>query len=372
MAESRSPRRARSRRSEQEDGRKKQHEAPSTSRRTPRSPLSPVLPTASSPVSSRASTRSRSPPARHITRRTRRSESSSTSDDPSAPGSVYLLDERAAGRAGAGIKSNQLTFMKLFGLVDGGAQDHECDENEWTCPLPESTAELLAIAADHRFFEQLYQPQATDGLVLLARANEWFGVQDKSYMCSCVAHQALQRMEVTNPLLDSLKDIIRSPEVLDVVTGYAYAVALLKYLFYSMGLPQFRATETRRIEEVSYSLLKNDKKYSFRGVPDYMVVKSAAGADQILVATGEVQSTNLPAVQNSIYGIGKLLETVPYGRTPVLCITLLKTKMAVLSMARWGEGGSVSLKFVVSHLPIDLTTPAGIQLFAARLYNCLV
>ena len=140
MAESRS----RSRRSEQGGRRKnrKKHKAPSTVR-TRRSPLRPVLPAASSeqgggrklgkstrrhplqdsevsfqsvlpatssPVSSAASTCSRSP-ARRVARR--RSESSATSDDPSAPGTVYLLNERATGRAAAGIKLNQLTFMQL-------------------------------------------------------------------------------------------------------------------------------------------------------------------------------------------------------------------------------------------------------------------
>ena len=74
-----------------------------------------------------------------------------------------------------------------------------------------------------------------------------------------MAHQALGRMEAGDPLLDSLKDIIRSPQVLDVVTGNSYAVALLKYLFTSMGLPKFRATETGRIQEVSYSPLKNNR-----------------------------------------------------------------------------------------------------------------
>ena len=125
-------------------------------------------------------------------------------------------------------------------------------------------------------------------------------------MCNCTAHQALKQMD---PLLDSLKDIIRSPQVLDVldaVTGNAYAVGMLKYLFRSMGLPHYRATETGRIDEVSYTLLKNNRKYYFRGVPDYIVFKDGVGTDQILVATGEVQSTNLPAVQNSIYGIGKI------------------------------------------------------------------
>ena len=152
-----------------------------------------------------------------------------------------------------------------------------------------------------------------------------------------MAHQALGRIEAGDPLLDSLKDIIRSPQVLDVVTGNSYAVALLRYLFTSMGLPKFRATETGRIQEVSYSPLKNNRKYCFRGVPDYIVVKDGVGADLILVATGEVQSTNLSAVQNSIYGIVKLLKTIPHGGAPILCITLLKLKMAILTMARWGR-----------------------------------
>ena len=84
-----------------------------------------------------------------------------------------------------------------------------------------------------------------------------------------------------------------------------------------MGLPHYRATETGRIEEVSYTLLKNNRKYCFRGVPDYVVVKDGVGADQILIATGEVQSTNLPAIHNSILELDHCSKLFPIDGHPL-------------------------------------------------------
>ena len=39
---------------------------------------------------------------------------------------VYLLREKAHGRAGVGLESNQLVFMKLMGLTDPESAQCEC------------------------------------------------------------------------------------------------------------------------------------------------------------------------------------------------------------------------------------------------------
>ena len=93
------------------------------------------------------------------------------------PGYHVLVEREGNGTSGGQDKVESTNFhaTTVLGFVDGGVQ--ECDE-EWTCPLPENTAELLEVAADHRFVEKLYQPQVTDGLVLLARIDELIGLQD--------------------------------------------------------------------------------------------------------------------------------------------------------------------------------------------------
>ena len=141
-----------------------------------------------------------------------------------------------------------------------------------------------------------------------------------------------------------------------------------------MNVPEFKPYITGRIDKVSYTLFKNDVKYHFRGVPDFLIHKDGVGAARVLVAIGEAQSMNRPDVQNAIYSIGKRLSN----KGPLLCVTLFKRKVATLSIARLTPSaapdstrGSVTLKYVVSLAPIDLTTTKGVMTFSTRLYNCL-
>lgn len=73
-------------------------------------------------------------------------------------------------------------------------------------------------------------------------------------------------------------------------------------------------------------------------MPDYVIHKDEAGTDRILVATGEIQSTN---IQNSIYGVGELFT----GGGPILCITSFKNKSATM---RIGEQNTKICCFTVS------------------------
>ena len=100
-----------------------------------------------------------------------------------------------------------------------------------------------------------------------------------------------------------------------------FAVALLWRLFKAMGLPTLRPMATGSIGSVSYVQLYENTQYAFRGIPDYVVHKDLFGAGR------EVQSTNRPDVQNSIYGIGSLLTNFELSETgPIVCITLFKKK----------------------------------------------
>ena len=174
--------------------------------------------------------------------------------------------------------------------------------------------------------------------------------------------------------------IIRSGPVLTADTGCNYACAILKIFFKEMGMPDLKAERSGQDFGVSYVLLSEKKKYCFRGYPDFVVHEDDVGASRILVATGEIQSTKNPAIQNSIYGIGCLLKNVE--TRPIICLSIFKEKSAQLLVARLqsldgeGEGhetavGTVTLKFVASPTPINLKTKNGIMALARRLYYVL-
>ena len=156
--------------------------------------------------------------------------------------------------------------------------------------------------------------------------------------------------------------------------GNDFTIGFLKLLFQFMQLDRSKPVETGRIEEVNYryTLLKNGDKYNFRGIPDLAVYEELAGADRILVAMGEIQSTNLAHVQNLIYGVGKLLDLKDHDH-PILFITVMKSKQASLAMARYGKEPPhpVTVKFIQSPFPVCLTTSSGIKDFATRIYHCL-
>ena len=163
-------------------------------------------------------------------------------------------------------------------------------------------------------------------------------------------------------------------------TGCGYVCALLIILFAQMGMTQFRAERCGQDFGVSYVLLCENTKYSFRGYPDFVVHKDDIGAGRILVATGEIQSTRHADIQNSIYGVGCLLKNIT--NRPILCLSIFKNKTAQLSVARLREDetvkghqkfvGAVTLRYVVSPSPMDLKTTKGIKDLATRIYNmCL-
>ena len=299
---------------------------------------------------------------------------------------MYLLNKKAHGRAGARLTGNQNIFMNLMGLTDDCIPT-EVDGSDWPCPIPAEDLEIFAAAASHTFVKQLWQVGRADGYVHIGKFDELldaFFSNGECRQCDCVAHKKLLDRDIPEPDLEDIKQMIRTPPILCQATGNNYAVALLRQLFKAMNLSIFRPMSTGSVDGVSYVLLCEKTQYSFRGFPDYVVHNDLFGAGRILVATGEIQPTNRPDVQNSIYGVGSLLNNIEFGTVagPIVCITLFKKKSATLSIARLrsttpeeveGTGmqdvvGSVTLKYVVSPSPMDLDTVTGLQNFAARLY----
>ena len=145
-----------------------------------------------------------------------------------------------------------------------------------------------------------------------------------------------------------------------------------------MAMNKFKAERSGTEFGVSYVLKCEDQKCSFRRYPDIIIHMEDIGAGRMLVCTGEIQSTNLPSVQNSIYGVGSLVRN--RGRRLILCLTFYKNKSAQLLVARLTSHldpedkaslGTVSLKFVGSSAPVDLFTVEGLKTFSSRLHFML-
>ena len=250
------------------------------------------------------------------------------------------------------------------------------------CPIADCELQLLATASRHRFFSSIRREEQNDGYIIDEELNQALDslnapIPSRCDQCDCVAHE---RIKLTSSEIerDDLKSLIRSDSMKTSDTGCNYAVALLRQLFTRMGMTQFHAERSGSEFGVSYILRCGNEKYPFRGYPDIIVHKEDIGAGRILAATGEIQSTNLPYVQNSIYGIGSLVRNG--GRRPIICITIYNNKSAQLSMARLtsqpdpereGALGTVSLRFVGNPAALDLTTLEGLKTFSTRLHYTL-
>ena len=86
--------------------------------------------------------------------------STSTSRGP-AP--VYLLTERAKGKAGARRLDNQVTFMRVMGLVGGDPADGD-DTAVWECPLSDKQIWVLVTASTHEYFAGMRKEGCNDGI----------------------------------------------------------------------------------------------------------------------------------------------------------------------------------------------------------------
>ena len=260
--------------------------------------------------------------------------------------------------------------MHLMGLTD----DHlppEADDMDWPCPVSSEELDVFANASSHRFVKMLFKAGVADGFVQQENLDEALdrAMEGNYEQCNCAAHLKLLDSTLPESDIEDLKQLIRTPPTLSPETGNMFAIALLRQLFKAMGLPTFRPQATGSIGSVSYVLLHKNTHYSFRGIPDYVVHKDFFGAGHILVATGEVQSTN---------GVGSLLTNLELSQEtgPIVCITLYEKKSSTLSIARLTPAvtdipdvvGSVSLKYVVSPSPMDLDTVSGLKQFAMRLY----
>ena len=63
-----------------------------------------------------------------------------------------------------------------------------------------------------------------------------------------------------------------------------------------------------------------------------MILEEYYGARQIVISTGEIQSTSDPDMQNSIYAVGSFLtQRKPQDTKPIICVNLFKDKWASLA-----------------------------------------
>jgi hypothetical protein len=286
------------------------------------------------------------------------------------------LPEPATGRAGACHDGNQRNFMVLMGLID----DDERVSSQFPAfeaPVTDAQFQFLQQAASHDNYPQLYLNGSCDGYYTrdqLSLALDRVG-HGEPQQCECSAHAAVFSTEHPVDVKDDIKELIRSPPVLETQDlGLRFIIALLKRLLSFFGMDGFQVVPAGRQHGVSYVLSKNSERFHFRGYPDFVVLKEQFGARQILVCTGEIQSTSDPDTQNSIYAVGLLLKLCSQQNRPILCINLFKEKWANLAIARLTQQaggppnsvGKVSLKYICSSSPINLKQ--NLKLFANRLY----
>ena len=289
---------------------------------------------------------------------------------------VYLLQQRATGTAAASNFHNQVTFMELMGLVDSDTVISETLERTTPFPVDDEEVRILETALSHRFYEEYRKRGICDGhFTDDQRVRCTLGTLTP---CQCISHQCLRSTLQSENYKDDLKALIRSPDYISSSDeGVGMMLALLRRLVHLFNMPYIKVSEGGRSNGVSYILLHKEKKYSFRGFPDFVAHVDDVDAERILISTGEIQSTGDPDTQNSIYGVGSLLKRDEDDNRPIVCITLFKRKYATLSVARLErvEGqpgdvvGKVSLKYVVSPSPIDLIHD--LHIFAKRLYYLL-
>jgi hypothetical protein len=266
--------------------------------------------------------------------------------------------------------------MVLMGLID----DDERVSSQFPAfeaPVTDAQFQFLQQAASHDNYPQLYLNGSCDGYYTrdqLSLALDRVG-HGEPQQCECSAHAAVFSTEHTVETKDDIKELIRSPPRLETQDiGLCFILALLKRLLHIFGMDGFRVVPAGRQYGVSYVLSRNTERFHFRGYPDFVLLEEEFGARQIVVCTGEIQSTSDPDTQNSIYAVGLLSKLCSQRIKPILCINLFKEKWASLAIARLSQQaggppnsvGKVSLKYVCSPSPIDLKNR--LKLFANRLY----
>ena len=196
--------------------------------------------------------------------------------------------------------------------------------------------------------------------------------------CNCMAHSAVFSTEYPSDVVADLKDLIRTPpEIMTQDVGIRFIMALLQRLFHYFDMGTLEVAPAGYSYDVSYVLLHKQKRYHFFGHPDFVILEDCYGARQILISTGEIQSTSDPDMQNSTYAVGSFLTRRTRQDTkPIICVNLFKEKWCSLAIARMDRGsgppnsvGKVSLKYYISPSPINLKR--NLRTFANRLY-CLL
>ena len=143
------------------------------------------------------------------------------------------------------------------------------------------------------------------------------------------AHRALFSGTLSEQQMDDLKDLIRNPaRMASLDEGNEFILALLRRLVHLFKMPYFKVSAAGRGQGVSYMLLHQGKKYCFAGYSDFVRYQDDYDAQRILIFNGEIQSTSDADTQNSIYGVGSLLNCLPEDSTPIICITIFKRKYA--------------------------------------------
>ena len=187
--------------------------------------------------------------------------------------------------------------MALMGLVDAetavSLQSPVAD-----APVTEDAIKLLQQASSHDDYPQFVRSRQCDGYLTREQFLERVPATGDAEQCNCIAHCAVFSAQYPSDVVADLKDLICTPpEIMSQDVGIRFIMALLQRLFQHFDMGTLEVAPAGHTSDVSYVLLHKQNRYNFRGHPDFVILEEYYGARQILISTGEIQSTSDPDTQ---------------------------------------------------------------------------
>ena len=312
---------------------------------------------------------------------------------------VHLCDKDVAGPAAASSVSKQKTFLELMGLVSiiniPDTDSELLDDNE---------ANILATANQHTLIPTLkeYSQELikNDGYYTQLTMENTFQklLNDKGApMCTCVAHQAISESSSSSDLAkEKYRQLIRLPSEVNDDQGKSLAVALIKRIFDHFKINDMTVTPTERgtnwnVDFVLLDIAASEMiSHGFRGWGDFSICHQErnAGAEELLVAVGEVESQGKDTVAKlGIYSIGQFRKKSGVPKRYLPSVGIYKDKAAIICMAELTppaeasessssattarDLGRVSFKMVEGADRLNLKSVEGVKEFARRLIGTI-
>ena len=312
---------------------------------------------------------------------------------------IHLCDLDAVGSAAASDEPNQKRFLQLMGMV-----------SDFTIPvsdtdlLDDNEASILAAANQHLLDadlkEESHESVKNDGYYTIQTMRDTWKLVAKTKtapMCTCVAHQAISgNSSASKEAMEKYRQLIRLPLKVNDDQGKTLAVALIKRIFEELNIYDKTVTSTEMGTEwvVNFVLMDTatSEKISFRGWGDFCICHQEvnAGADQLLVTVGEVESKGTDTLAKlGIYSIGQFRKKSGVLKRYLPSVGIYKDKSAIVCIAErippqesqkelsdssspsTEDLGRVTFKIVEGAERLDLKCAEDVKEFARRLIGTI-